>query len=46
MPPQIGPGNKNQGRFGKPQKPKNIRSSISRLFKYVGKDKGWVMIAV
>ena len=45
MPPQMGPGNRNHGRFEKQQKPKNIRSSISRLFKYVGKDKWLVIVA-
>ena len=45
MPPQMGPGNRNHGRFEKQQKPKNIRSSISRLFKYVDKDKWLVIVA-
>ncbi len=46
MPPQMGPGNRNHGRFTKQQKPKNIRSSIRRLFGFVGKDKWLVMVAV
>lgn len=46
MPPQMGPGNKNHGRFSKQQKPKNMRSSIRRLLGYVGKDKYRVILAI
>ena len=46
MPPQPGMGNKNQGRFAKQQKPKDMRSSIKRLFTYVSRDKYLVILAV
>ena len=46
MPPQMGPGNRNNARFSGKSKPKNIRAAIKRLLGYVGKDKYKVIFAI
>ena len=46
MPPQMGPGNRNNARYAGKSKPKNIRSVIKRLFGYIGKDKNKVIFAI
>ncbi len=46
MPPQMGPGNRNNARFAGKSKPKNIRTAIKRLLGYVGRDKYKVVLAV
>lgn len=45
MPPQMGPNNRN-GRYKEKAKPKNVLSSVKRLFLYVGKDKYKVFFAI
>lgn len=46
MPPQMGPGNRNQARYAGKAKPKNMGAAIKRLLGYISKDKYKVVFAV
>lgn len=46
MPPQMGPGNRNQARYAGKAKPKNMGAAIKRLLGYIGNDKYKVFFAV
>lgn len=46
MPPMGPPGNKNEKRYGKKQKPKNTKATIKRLFAYLKDEKYKIATAI